>query len=158
MKKLVLSISLLLTLGLGLVSFRVSAVSLTAEEETLAESLTATSDALTTSCSDDLSGEEYVKCLEDEDDYANSCTEDLENDPSSECYIDLAAHIDNDGESDASEIEDFEETKDEDFLAGFAEEETEEEEGEPASIIPVVVATVLGLIIIIALTLAGKKK
>ena len=157
MKKLFLSISLL-TLAFGLVPFKASAVSLTAEEKASVDELTSAED-LTTSCSEDLSAEEYTDCLAAEaEDYSNTCTEDLEEDPSSKCYIDLDSYVDSDETVEDEPADDDAEIEDEDFLAGFTEEEAEEEEGEPASIVPVIVATVLGLVAIIGLNLAGKKK
>ena len=168
MKKAFLILSLL-TLTFGPAFLSMEAYALTNEEEEKVDAmLTAEADDsefLSTNCDLDGDIEAVFNCVSGSDsleDYADKCLELSEEealeDP--ECNSDdysTEEDIDHSEDDDLSAIDVTED--DDEFLSEFVDSvEEDEEEAEPGSIIPVIVATVLGVVAIIALNVASGKK
>ena len=145
----------LLTLGFGLPLLSLEASALSEEEEKYVDSIL-TSDSKEFDyydCNANADADEFLTCLEESEEYINICETGSAGD---ECEVSSDY---NDGVEPAEEAEESEDAnfgeEDAEFLASFLEGKAtvEEEESEPASIIPVIVVSILGLAIIIVLNI-----
>lgn len=167
MKKALLILSLL-TLSFGVSLAPANSFALSAEEEEKVNSLIDSNadgtETLSSDCNLDGDFEAVAECLsrnESTDGYNDVCKglSDEEAEKKPECNVEESTTEEDTDHSEDSDLSDLDlSEEDQEFLDSFLSEEEEEEDSEPASILPVLITTVAGIVLIFALNLADRKK